>query len=115
MSALENMYHNMPFEELVHETWHSENKLAKALLEKHFEEIEFERAEVKAENNEVLDELEFCMQDMQGMLQNLVNDLIEAKGTELESKAAIQSFKERCEIRYKYYLKTLSPLWDIDW
>ena len=30
---LENMYHNMTFEELARETWHSENKLAKAVLE----------------------------------------------------------------------------------
>ena len=47
MSALENMYHIMTFEELALEAWHSENRLAKALLEKFDEMVEFERAEVE--------------------------------------------------------------------
>lgn len=115
MSALENMYHNMTFEELAREMWHSENKLAKALLEKHDEVIEFERAEVEAENDDVLDQLETCMQDMQGMLQELVNDLIAAKGTKRKSQEAIWRFKERCENIPSDYLETLSVSWDIDY
>ena len=108
MSALENMYHNMTFEELARETWHSENKLAKALLE-------IERAEVEAESDDVLDQLEICLQDMNGMLQDLVNNLIEAKGTKRKSQEAIQRFKESCENMPSDYLETFSVLWDIDY
>lgn len=99
---LENMYHNMTFEELARETWHSENKLAKALLEKHDEAIELEHVET-------------CMQDMQGMLQGLVNDLIAAKGTKRKSQEAIQRFKNDCENMPSDYLETFSVLWNIDY
>ena len=106
MSVLENMYHNMTFDELARETWHSENKLAKALLEKHDEVIE---------NDDVLYQLETCMQDMRYTLQDLVNDLIEAKGTKRKSQEAIQRFKENCENMPSDYLETFSILWDIDY
>lgn len=120
---LENMYHIMTFEELACETWHSENKLAKALLEKHdeFERAEFEkhdefkRAEFeRAENADVLDQLNSCLDEMNGMLRILVNDLIEAKGIKRKSQEAIQRFKEQCENMPSDYLETLSVLWDIN-
>ena len=117
MSVLENMYHNMTFDELARETWHSENKLAKALLEKHDEVIEFERAEVKTEDDEddgFLYQVEACMHDMRCTLQELVNDLIEAKGNKRKSQEAIQRFKENCENMPSDYLETFCILWDID-
>ena len=113
MSALENMYHRMSFEELALEAWHSENRLAKALLENFDEMIELELAEVEVENEDVLSQLHDCMLDMQDMLQSLVNDLIEAKGTKRKSQEAIRRFKESCENMPSDYLETFSPLWDI--
>ena len=115
MSALENMYHRMSFEELALEAWHSENRLAKELLEKFDVVIELERVEVEveAENEDVLSQLYDCMLDMQDTLQSLVNDLIEAKGTKRKSQEAILRFKESCENMPSDYLETFSPLWDI--
>ena len=45
---LENMYHNMTYEELARETRRSENKLAKELLEKCDETLEIERSGFEA-------------------------------------------------------------------
>lgn len=115
MSALENMYHIMTVEELSLEAWHSENRLAKALLEKFDGMIEFERAKVEAEIKDVLGQLNDCMVAMQDTLQSLVNDLIEAKGTKRKSQEAIQRFKERCENMPSDYLDAFSLLWDIDY
>lgn len=112
---IENMYRNMAFDELARETWHSENKLAKALLEKHDELIETERAGAEAIQIDTMIQLDSCLEEMNGMLQILVNDLIAAKGTKRKSQEAIQRFKENCENMPIDYLETFSILWDIDY
>ena len=45
---LENMYHNMTYEELARETMRSDYKLAKAVLEKCDETLEIERSGFEA-------------------------------------------------------------------
>ena len=111
---LENMYHNMTYEELARETWHSENKLAKAVLEKCDETLEIERSGFEDDKTDTMVQLNTCLDEMNGMLQELVDDLIEAKGTKRKSQEAIQRFKERCENLPSDYLETFSVLWDID-
>ena len=112
---LENMYHNMTYDELAHETWHSENKLAKALLEKCDETLEIERSGFENLKTDTMVQLNSCLEEMNGILRILVNDLIEAKGTNRKSQEAIQRFKERCENVPSDYLETFYVLWDIDY
>ena len=112
---LENMYHNMTHEELARETWHSDCKLAKAVLEKCDETLENERSGFEALNTDNMVILNSCLEEMNGILQILVNDLIEAKGNKRKSQEAIQRFKERCENMPSDYLETFSVLWDVDY
>ena len=109
------MLENMTYEEIARETWHSENKLAKALLEKCDEMLEIERSGFEADKTDTMVQLNTCLDEMNGMLRILVNDLIEAKGTKRKSQEAIQRFKERCENLPSDYLETFSVLWDIDY
>ena len=111
---LENMYHNMTFEELARQTMSSDNQLAKAVLEKCDETLETERSGVENLKTDTMVQLNSCLEEMNGMLQELVNDLIEAKGTKRKSQEAIQRFKERCEDMPLDYLETFSVLWEID-
>ena len=111
---LENMYHNMTFEELARETMRSDNQLAKAVLEKCDETLETERSGVENLKTDTMVQLKSCLEEMNGMLQELVDDLIEAKGTKRKSQEAIQRFKERCENMPSDYLETFSVLWEID-
>ena len=108
------MLENMTYEELARETWHSENKLAKAVLEKCDETLEIERSGFENLKTDTMVQLNSCLEEMNGMLQILVNDLIEAKGTKRKSQEAIQRFKERCENMPSDYLETFSVLWEID-
>ena len=111
---LENMYRNMTFEELARQTMSSDNQLAKAVLEKCEETLETERSGVENLKTDTMVQLNSCLEEMNGMLQELVNDLIEAKGTKRKSQEAIQRFKERCENMPLDYLETFSVLWEID-
>ena len=111
---LENMYHNMTYDELARETMRSDNQLAKAVLEKCDETLETERSGVENLKTDTMVQLNSCLEEMNGMLQELVNDLIEAKGTKRKSQEAIQRFKERCEDMPLDYLETFSVLWEID-
>ena len=54
---LENMYRNMTYEELARETWYSENKLAKAVLEKCDETLEIERSGFEADKIDTMVQL----------------------------------------------------------
>ena len=110
---LENMYHNMTYEELARQTMSSDNQLAKAVLEKCDETLETERSGVENLKTDTMVQLNSCLKEMNGMLQELVNDLIEAKGTKRKSQEAIQRFKERCENMPSDYLETFSVLWEI--
>ena len=112
---LENMYHNMTYEELARETRRSDYKLAKAVLEKCDETLEIERSGFEALKTDTMVQLNSRLEEMNGMLRTLVNDLIAAKGTKLKSQEAIQRFKERCENMPSDYLETFSVLWDIDY
>ena len=109
---LENMYHNMTYEELARETRRSDYKLAKAVLEKCDETLEIERSGFEALKTDTMVQLNSCLEEMNGMLRILVNDLIESKR---KSQEAIQRFKERCENMPSDYLETFSVLWDIDY
>ena len=111
---LENMYHNMTYDELARETMRSDNKLAKAVLEKCDETLEIDRSGVENLKTDTMVQLNSCLEEMNGMLQELVDDLIEAKGTKRKSQEAIQRFKERCENMSSDYLETFSVLWEID-
>ena len=111
---LENMYHNMTYEELARETWHSDNALAKVMLEKCDETLEIERSGFENLKTDTMVQLNSCLEEMNGILRILVNDLIEAKGTQRKSQEAIQRFKERCEDMPLDYLETFSVLWDMD-
>ena len=112
---LENMYHNMTYDELARETWHSEHKLAKALLEKCDETLEIERSGFENLKTDTMVQLNSCLEEMNGNIRILVNDLIEAKGNKLKSQEAIHRFKERCENMPSDYLDTFSVLWEIDY
>ena len=107
---LENMYHNMTYEELARETWHSENKLAKALLEKCDETLEKCDSNFENLKTDTMVQLNSCLEEMNGNLRILVNDLIKAKGTNRKSQEAIQRFKERCENMPSDCLETFSVL-----
>ena len=109
---LENMYHNMTYEELARETRRSDYKLAKAVLEKCDETLEIERSGFENLKTDTMVQLNSCLEEMNGMLRILVNDLIESKR---KSQEAIQRFKERCENMPSDYLETFSVLWDIDY
>ena len=111
---LENMYHNMTYEDVARETWHSENKLAKAVLEKCDETLEIERSGFENLKTDTMVQLNSCLQEMNRNIRILVNDLIEAKGNKRKSQGAIQRFKERGENMPSDYLETFSVLWDID-
>ena len=110
------MYHNMTYDKIAHETWHSENKLAKALLEKCDETLEIERSGLENLKTDTMVQLNSCVVEMNRTLRLLVNDLIEAKGNKRKSQGAVQRFKERCENMPMSpdYLETFSVLWDID-
>ena len=110
----ENMYPNMTYEELARETMRSDYKLAKAVLEKCDETLEIERSGFEALKTDTMVQLNSCLEEMNGMLQELVNDLIDAKGTKRKSQEAIHRFKERCENIPSDYLETFSVLWEID-
>ena len=112
---LENMYHNMTYEELARQTMSSDNQLAKAVLEKCDETLEIERSGFEALQTDTMVQLNSCLEEMNGMLQELVNDLIAAKGSKRKSQEAIQRFKERCEDMPSDYLETFSVLSDIDY
>ena len=65
---LENMYHNMTYEELARETWHSENKLANAVLEKCNETLEIERSGFENLKTDTMVQLNSCLAEMNGNL-----------------------------------------------
>ena len=111
---LENMYHNMTYEELARETRRSDCKLAKAVVEKFDETLEIECSGFEALTTDTMVQLNSCLEEMNGMLQILVNDLIEAKGGKRKSQEAFHCFKEQCENMHSDYLETFSVLWDID-
>ena len=108
------MLENMTYEELARETWHSENKLAKAVLEKCDETLEIERSGFENLKTDTMVQLNSCLQEMNRNIRILVNDLIEAKGNKRKSQGAIQRFKERGENMPSDYLETFSVLWDIN-
>ena len=109
------MYHNMTYDEIAHETWHSENKLAKALLEKCDETLEKCDSNFENLKTDTMVQLNSCVVEMNHILRLLVNDLIEAKGNKRKSQGAIHRFKERCEnMPLSEYSETFSVLWDID-
>ena len=91
---LENMYHTMTYDELARETMRSDNKLT--VLEMCDDTLEIERSGFEA-----------VLEEMNGMLRILVNDLIEAKGAKRKSQEAIQRFKERCEKKIMVYIKCI--------
>ena len=109
------MYNNMTYEELARETMLSDCKLAQAVLEKCDETLEIERSGFEALKTDNAVQLNSCLTEMNVMLQELVNDLIDAKGAKRKSLEAIQRFKERCENMPSDYLETFSVLWEIDY
>ena len=108
------MLENMTYEELARETMRSDCKLAKALLETCDETLEIERSGFENLKTDTMVQLNSCLEEVNGILRILVNDLIEAKGNKRKSQEAIQRFKERCENMPSDYLETFSVLWDID-
>ena len=98
------MLENMTYDELARETWHSENKLAKALLEKCDETLEIERSGFENLKTDTMVKLNSCLEEMNGILRILVNDLIEDKGNQRKSQESIQRFNERCENMPSDYL-----------
>ena len=112
---LENMYHNMTYDELARETMQSDCKLAKALLEKCDAMLASERSGLEALKLDHSISLNTCVTEMNGMLQELVNDLVAAKGAKRKSLEAIHLFQERCENMPLDYLETFSVLWNIDY
>ena len=111
---LENMYHNMTYEELARETRRSDYKLANAVLEKCDEMLEIERSGFENLKTDTMVQLNSCLEEMNRNIWILVNDLIEAKGNKRKSQEALQRFKERCENMPSDYLETFSVLWEID-
>ena len=105
----------MTYDELGRETMQSDCKLAKAVFEKCEETLAIEREALEALHNDTMVQLNSCLGEMNGMLQELVNDLIDAKGTKCKSLEAIRRFQERCENMPLDYVETFSVLWDIDY
>ena len=110
----QTMLENMTFEELARETMRSDDKLAAALLEKCEEALAIERSGAEALQNDIMGQLNSCLTEMNGMLQELINDLIAAKGAKRKSQDAIHRFQDRCENMPSDYSETFSVLWDID-
>ena len=129
-SPLEPMYGNMSYEELVREAENVDNPLAKALLEAFnaaWDENEAEartfnaawdenEAEARIEYQEKVEQFDGALFEMRRFIQNLVDDLVEAKGGKLKSKEAVQKFIndcEDCELMSCDDLELISILWDI--
>ena len=112
---LENMYHNMTYEELARETRRSDCKLAIAVIEKCDETLETSVRGFENLKTDTMVQLNSCVVEMNRTLRLLVNDLIEAKGNKRKSQGAVQRFKDRCENMSMSpdYLETFSVLWDI--
>ena len=113
---LENMYHNMSYEELVREAENVDNPLAKALLEAFNAVLDENETEECIEYQEKVEQFDDALFEMRRFIQNLVDDLVEAKGGKLKSKEAVQKFIndcEDCELMSCDDLELISILWDI--
>lgn len=110
---LENMYHNMSYEELVREAENVDNPLAKALLEAFNAVLDENETEECIEYQEKVEQFDDALFEMRRFIQNLVDDLVEAKGGKLKSKEAVQKFINDCELMPCDDLELISILWDI--